>query len=340
MTDPQAAGLRSYTRFALAPGAMPAALIVLLGSALGPSGVGLLSAAVLESLDPAMPVALAALGVFVGIGLNLRSAGDRRAFAAISIQAAITMGLVGAGVALLLPVWGTALESPAWFSGALLTICAADDLLAVLLGGATLAVLREPAPAAAAMLMLQATSVTLVIAAAGWILLSRSAPDTEQRIFVIALLLLLGGASEYLSLSALTAGLVAGFFWEAVGGSTRVAIRRDVTYVQRPLIMMILAVSGARLELTPVVLAIGFPYLVLRLVGTTAGSAAARRLVPAWSATDTSLTLVSPGIVGLAFALNAVRAAGSDATIISIIVIGVIGSELLVPLLKPREAME
>ena len=139
------------------------------------------------------------------------------------------MGLVGAGVALLVPVWGAALEPPAWFNGALLTICAADDLLAVLLGGATLAVLREPAPAAAAMLMLQATGVTLVIAAAGWLLLSRSAPGTEQRVFVIALLLLLGGASEYLSLSALTAGLVAGFFWEAVGGSTRVAIRRDVT---------------------------------------------------------------------------------------------------------------
>lgn len=320
---------------------MPVALIVLLGSALGPSGLGLLSAGVVESLDPAMPVALAALGVFVGIGLNLRSAGDRRAFAAISIQACLTMGIVGAGVALLVPVWGAMLEPPAWFNGALLTICTADDLLAVLLGGATLAFLREPAPAAAAMLMLQATSITLVIAAAGWILLSRSAPGTEQRIFVIALLLLLGGASEYLSLSALTAGLVAGFFWEAVGGSTRAAIRRDVMYVHRPLIVLILAVSGARLVLTPVVLAIGLPYLVLRLIGTTAGSSAARRLVPAWSATDTSLTLVSPGIVGLAFALNAVRAAGSDAaTVISIIVVGVVGSELLAPLLKRREAME
>lgn len=341
MTDPHAAGLRSYTRFAFAPGAMPVALIVLLGGALGPSGLGLLSAAVVESLDPAMPVALAALGVFVGIGLNLRSAGDRRAFAAISIQAGLTMGIVGAGVALLVPVWGAMLEPPAWFNGALLTICTADDLLAVLLGGATLAFLREPAPAAAAMLMLQATSITLVIAAAGWILLSRSAPGTEQRIFVIALLLLLGGASEYLSLSALTAGLVAGFFWEAVGGSTRAAIRRDVMYVQRPLIVLILAVSGARLVLTPVVLAIGLPYLVLRLIGTTAGSSAARRLVPAWSATDTSLTLVSPGIVGLAFALNAVRAAGSDAaTIISIIVVSVVGSEILAPLLKKREAME
>ena len=233
------------------------------------------------------------------------------------------------------------LDPPAWFNGALLTICAADDLLAVLLGGAALAFLREPAPAAAAMLMLQATSVTLVIAAAGWILLSRSAPGTEQRIFVIALLLLLGGASEYLSLSALTARACRRLL---LGSGGRFDARGDPArrhYVQRPLIVLVLAVSGARLVLTPVVLAIGLPYLVLRLVATTAGAAAARRLVPAWSATDTSLTLVSPGIVGLAFALNAVRAAGSDAaTIISIIVIGVVGSELLAPLLKPREAME
>ena len=341
MTDPQAAGFRSYTRFALAPGAMPVALIVLLGSALGPSGLGLLSVGVLESLDPAMPVALAALGVFVGIGLNLRSEQDRRTLVAASVRAAVTMAIVGAGVALLVPVWGATLEPPAWFSGALLTISAADDLLAVLLGGAALAFLRESAPAAASMLALQATGVTLVIAAAGWLLLSRSAPGTEQRIFVIALLLLLGGASEYLSLSALTAGLVAGFFWEAVGGSTRAGIRRDVIYVLRPLIVLILAVCGARLVLTPVVLAVGLPYLALRLVGTIAGSAAAGRLVPAWSATDTSLMLVSPGIVGLAFALNAVRAAASDAaTIISIIVIGVVGSELLAPLLKGREATE
>jgi hypothetical protein len=319
---------------------MPGTLVILLGAALGPYGLGLLSAGVVESFDPAMPVALTALGVMVGIGFNFRSARDRRALAATSVRAAVITGVVAAGGALLAFRWPETVDRLAWFNGVLVAICSADDPLSVLLGGVALAFLREGSPAAAALLALQATGVTLVIAAAGWLLLSRSAAGTEHRIFVIALLLLLGGASEYLSLSALTSGLIAGFFWEAAGGPTRQAIRRDVSYVQRPLIVLVLLVSGARLTLTPLVVALALPYLVVRLIGTIAGSAAARRLAPTWPASDTGL-LLSPGIVGLAFALNAVRAAGPDtAVVISIVVIGAVGSELLAPLVKPRAAIE
>jgi hypothetical protein len=316
---------------------MPAALVILAGAASGPSGLGLLSPAVLESLDPALPVALAALGVFVGIGFNLRIDRDRRALAATSIRAVITMGFVAAGIALLMRVWGAALGLPEWFSSAAVAISAADDPLSVLLGGIALAFLREATPAAAAILTVEATAVTLAIAAAGWLLLSRSAPGAEQRIFVIALLLLLGGASEYLSLSALTAGFVAGFVWEAAGGSTSRAIRQDVLYVQGPLIALVLLVSGARLVLTPVVVALGLAYLALRVAGTLTGSAVARRLVPSWEA-DSGAAVLSPGIVGLAFALNALRAAGPDAaSVLAIVVIGVVGSELFAPALKPQE---
>jgi hypothetical protein len=319
---------------------MTTALVILLGTALGPYGLGLLSPGVLELFDPAMPVALTALGVLVGIGFNLRAARDRRALAATSVRAGVTIAVVAAGAAVLESIWATPVDRSAWFNGVVVAICAADDPLSVLLGGVALAFLREASPAAAGMLALQATGVTLVIAVAGWLLLSRSAPGTEQRIFVIALLLLLGGASEYLSLSALTSGLIAGFFWEAVGGSTRMGIRRDVLYVQRPIMVLVLLVSGARLTLTPLVIILGLPYLVVRLVGTIAGSAAARRLAPTWPAPDPGLPL-SPGIVGLAFAFNAVRAAGPDAAIvISIVVIGVVGSELLAPLVNPREAVE
>jgi hypothetical protein len=291
-------------------------------------------------LDPALPVALAALGVFVGIGFNLRIGRDRRALAATSLRGVVTMAVVGAGVALLTRALPAAWGEPAWFNGAVTAISAGDDPLAVLLGGIALAFLREGTPAAAAALMGAATAVTLAIAAAGWLLLSRSEPGAEQRIFVIALLLLLGGASEYLALSALTAGFVAGFFWEAAGGPTIGAIRRDVLYVKDPLIALVLLVSGARLALTPFVMALGLVYLALRVVGTTAGSAVAQRLVPSWRG-DNGSTMLSPGIVGVAFALNALRAAGPDATIVlSVIVIGVVGSELLVPALKPREAAE
>jgi hypothetical protein len=250
------------------------------------------------------------------------------------------MAVVGSGIALLTRVWGAALGPPPWFNGAVTAISASDEPLAVLLGGIALALLREGTPAAAATLTGEVMAVTLIIAAAGWLLLSRSEPGAEQRIFVIALLLLLGGASEYLSLSALTAGFVAGVFWEAAGGSTITAIRRDALYVQDPLIALVLLVSGARLVLTPVVLTLGVVYFALRVVGTTAGSEVAQRLVPSWRG-GSGATVLSPGIVGVAFALNALRAAGLDAAIVlSIVVIGVVGSELFAPALKPREAAE
>jgi hypothetical protein len=337
----QTAQLRRSARFyaGLVPRALPIAVVILLGSALGPYGLGLLSESVLASLDPAMPVALAALGVSVGIGISLRTPRDRRHLAATSTRAVIAMGIVAAGVAVTLSAWGAVLEPAGWFSAALLAICAADDPLPVLFGGAALAFLREPSPAAAALLMLQATGVALVIASAGWLLLTRAAPGT-QRVYVIAMLLLLGGASEYLSLSALMSGLAAGFFWEAVGGPTRNAIRGDVLYLQRPVVLLVLVVSGARTMLSPVVISVGLSYLLLRFAGATAGSAAARKLFPSWTEADRSL-FAAPGVVGLAFALNAVRAIGSDpATILSIVVVGVAGSQLLESIMKPAEASE
>jgi hypothetical protein len=337
MMEGQTAPLRSRATFyaGLVPGALPIAVVVVLGSALGPYGLGLLSENVLTSLDPAMPVALAALGVSVGIGISARTPRDRQHLAATSIRSLVAMGIVATGAAVALQTFGAGLEPGSWFSAALLAICAADDPLAVLFGGAALAFVREPSAAASALLMLQATGVALVIASAGWLLLARSAPGT-QRIYVIAMLLLLGGASEYLSLSALMSGLAAGLFWDAVGGPTRSAIRGDVLYLQRPVVLLILVVSGARTVLNPVVISVGLSYLLLRF----AGAAAARKLVPSWPEVDRDMFL-PPGVVGLAFALNAVRAIGSDpATILSIVVIGVAGSQLLQSLGKRAEAVE
>jgi hypothetical protein len=340
MTD-QASGIvrpAARVRIDSAPRAVRVALVMLVGSALGPYGLGLLSSRVLASLDPAMPVALATLGVFVGLGLDVRSERGRRVIAFTSIRALITMVVVGAG-AYLPGLWGAGLDTPQWFNAALLAICASDDPLAVVAGGITLAFLREPLPHDAGLLALHFAGVTLAIAVVGWLLLARSETGTEQRVFVIAVLLLLGGAAEYLALSALAAGLLAGLFWEAVGGTTRRAVWRDVLYVQHPLIVLILMVAGARLVVTPIVAMIGLPYLVLRLAGSLTGSAVAGRFAPAASANDDVATLWSPGVVGLAFALNASRVAGPDADVlISIVIVGVLGAELIAPLLKRPEA--
>src|SRR6186713_1231545 len=56
----------------------PVALLLTIGIGLGPHGINLLTAASLSSLDPVVPVALAALGVLVGLGMGDRRFGEGR----------------------------------------------------------------------------------------------------------------------------------------------------------------------------------------------------------------------------------------------------------------------
>ena len=83
-------------------------------------------------------------------------------------------------------------------------------VLPVLAGALLLASLRSGALLEAASLVTQAAGVTLALAAAGWLLLTRAPSETEERVFAVAVLLLVGGLAEALSLSALLGGLVAG----------------------------------------------------------------------------------------------------------------------------------
>jgi uncharacterized membrane protein len=344
----------------LSPSAIPGLLILLLGIALGPHGVGLLSPAVLSFLDPAMPVALVALGVLIGLGFRARRSGEGRLLAAASAEAALTTVTVAAGALLIAPAWSASHGLPYWFLALVLGVCAAssstvssarredadspvgrigdlDDLLPIVLGGVALALLRDPSPVGAVLLAAQAGTVALVIAVAGWLLLARSSSETEQRVFAVALLLLLGGAADYLSLSALLSGLVAGLFLEAVGGHARDSVRRDVLHVQHPLLVLVLIVTGARVDFSPTWLGLGAAYIVLRTAGKLAGGWMAGRIGGAGAA-RVGLSLLSPGILGIAFALNVLRAAGPDAgPALAVVAFGAIGSELVAVFVRPRE---
>ena len=68
----------------------PVALLLLAGFAVGPEGVNLLSASVLASLGPLVPVAIAALGVIVGMGAGDRHTERPRLFAAAAVESALT----------------------------------------------------------------------------------------------------------------------------------------------------------------------------------------------------------------------------------------------------------
>jgi hypothetical protein len=333
-------------------GGFPALLLLLSGAALGPHGLALLTPQAIALLDPATPVALAALGVVAG--LSVRTGREHRwVVAASSTQAMATAILVAAGVLVAGPAVMTLSPFPPWWMVALaLGVSAAtsssvppdptrtshdvamrldvqDYLLPIVMGGVLLAFFRDPSPAAALLLAAQATLIAIVIAIAGWLLLSQAATPAEQRVCVFASLLLLGGAADYLSTSAMLGGLVAGACWQFAGSAVREYIRRDVTYVQHSLLVLILLLAGARADLSPAALTLSIAYVVVRTSVKLLGGWLATR-VSAVIPRDTDVQLISPGVFGVAFASNVVRADGAEfVPVLTVVVVGSIASSLI-----------
>ena len=188
---------------------------------------------------------------------------------------------------------------------------------------------------------IQATFLALLISAVAWLLLADSSPSTEQRVFSIAALLLVGGIADYLSLSALAGGLMAGLFWGYVGGVARDCIERDVRYLRHPLVVLMLLAAGAKLAFSGWILILAVAYVLLRVAGKLLGGWLARR-VPGVAIPDTvGATLLPPGVFGIAFALDATSMMQSSANaILAATVLGSIGCQLLAALWQPVEAHE
>ena len=181
----------------LSPTPVPGLVLLPLGMALGPHGLGLLSPAVLSFLEPAVAVAIATLGVFVGLGLEGRRAQEWRLLAAASLEAALTVTLVVGGVLLALRQAPFDTGFMPWLFAILLGICAAsssttaiewpdhpgiratrigdlDDVLTILAGGVALAWIRVGDAAAVAVLVGQSAAIALILAVAGWLLVRKS----------------------------------------------------------------------------------------------------------------------------------------------------------------------
>lgn len=347
----------------LSPTPVPGLVLLPLGMTLGPHGLGLLSPRVLSSLDPAVSVAIATLGVFVGLGLDARRPHEGRLLAAASIEAALTVALVAGGV---LQVLRLAPFDPGfmpWLFALLLGICAAsssttaiedpdhpgvkatrigdlDDVVTIVAGGVALAWIRASDPQAVALLAVQSAVIALILALAGWLLVTQAASESEQRVFALGTLLLLGGTVEYLSLSALLAGLVAGVFWNAAGGPGRDRLGRAVRHVQHPLVVLLLLIAGAHVRVWPGLALLVPIYLVFRIAGKVAGGWIAGRIAGHDRPARLGLYLVSPGMIAVALALNIMQAGGSDRAglVLAVAVAGSLGSELISLLVHPREA--
>jgi hypothetical protein len=330
--------------------------------ALGPLGINLLSPATLTLLDPVMPVALAAFGVLVGVNVSARRTGVPTLGAAC-LAAAVTMLVVSAGfgtVATAMP----SITRPFWVLILTGGICAAtsltlpsDDsleptsaatrvielgvLLPIVAGGLMLAWLGAGSFAGAGALVAHACGVTVALATSAWLLLTRASSETEERVFAVSALLLVGGVAAALSVSALFGGLVAGLLWRYAGRHPRETILRDVLFVQHPLLVLVLLVAGARADVSFSTLALGVGYVVLRVAGALAAGTVARRFTGGNALRDLGLHLLPPGVFGVGFALDAVSVVGADASmLLAVVVVGTIGSELVAVLLPPRSVAE
>jgi hypothetical protein len=354
-------GLRKRLALGLSPIPSPWLVLLPLGMALGPQGLGVLSEPVLASLDPAIVAALAALGILVGLALQVRPPRELGRLGLASFESTATAAMVFGGVAVFEAFRPDPSAMPLLVALAL-AICAApsatptgqasspqaliagrlgdlDDFVPILAGGLLLAWWREPAPAGTAWLLGQNALIALTVAVAGWLLVTQTPSESEQRVFAIGTVLLVGGAAAHLSGSALFAGLIAGMFW----ASTRVGherIARDLPYLQHSLIVLLLIVAGARVVPSVTAAALVAVYMACRITGKVLGgsmvSLANRQALPA----DLGLYLVSPGIVGVAFALNLLHANGDwegAPLVLSVVAAGSIGSELLALLFRHAE---
>ncbi len=345
------------------PSRYPTGALLAIGLACGPQGLGLLSPGALTSLDQATPVALAILGALGGLSVARQRDAKRRLIEATALDVAFTMAsvalwigaafwldlvpgvpfhiafgvvcIVSAASSLLLPSTDTR-------SGRdeLALVAEAGVVIPIVVGGVALAVFREHTVVGTMLLVAQAAGAVLMLAVAAWLLVGSASSDTERRVFTVAAVMLVGGAADYLSLSALLGGFLAGAAWHALGGAARDGLRADILYVRQPFVAVVLLLAGANTWVSVDALLLAGLYASARATGKIAGAALATRVSSRFPA-EAGWRLLSPGVFGVAFALDARRAVGPDlALALDVVTLGTIAADLLADLAQRRRRRE
>lgn len=333
---------------------LPVAPILLVGVFLGQQGLAILSSQAFAVIDPAAPVALAALGILAALDLCERRVRGGVLLAA-SWQAMATAAVVGSALAAALIALSPVAAEGQWILPIVAAVSAATSLtlpgrsseepqcpaktligaevvVAIVAGGLMLSMLRQPSLVDGARLLGQGIGVSALLALSGWLLLRPTSSETERRVFVVATLLLVGGSADYMSFSPLLAGLVAGFLWHFLNGGPRETLQRETAYAQHPFVVLVLLAAGARSEISTVTCSLAAVYASVRVVARGATGGSLERLVPSLPRT-LRFDLIEPGVFGVAFALNVLRAVGMSVPgaglTLSVVVIGTVLSDVV-----------
>lgn len=332
--------------------AAPSVVFVLLGVVLGPQGIGALSVDVLRRLDVVVSVALAMLGVFVGLGLAGMAERTRvRTLAAATTEVVFTITFVAAAMYVLLSTWAIPLPADARIVAIVLGICSCasaaifvpasagsdvqrtarivdlNDLPLILFGSVAVAAFGRDTGVMTGVL---ATIVLgIAIGAAGWLLFERAQDEAERGVFVVGTVVLLGGVGAYAGTSPLLSGCAAAVVWVRTPGAADRIIGSDLRKLQHPLVALLLIVAGAAIEWTAALLWIAAPLVLFRLTGKLLAAAVAARMA-AVPAGLLAAALVPPGVIGIALALNIQQVLdGASALLLSGITIAAVVSEML-----------
>ena len=359
------AWLRSllFTRSALGlgPSLTPAVIFLPLGALFGPLGLAWFTPQVLNRLDIAVTIALAVLGVLVGIALGREVRSTMRLFVAASLESAVTIVVVTAATIYFvqsaggvlagfegLPAFALAMGLCASASsatsadpdseaaaGVATKVADLDDVLPIAFTCVAFAMI---APRQGAWLYAVAPiGLGLCVGVIGWLLFDRAESSAERVVFVLGTLCLAGGAAAYLSISPLASGLVAGVFWATVRGRADRIVSDDVKRVQHPLIVLLLLTAGALWVPSRAAFWLLAPYLLFRLVGKIAGAWVTARFLDVRTS-DLAAFLIPPGVLAVAFALNfrQVLSQPSGEMLVSAVAMGTAAFELFALAVVPH----
>ncbi len=319
--------LRTRSALGLAPSLTPAALFLLLGVVAGPHALGFVSTRLLARLDLAVTIALAILGVIVGIALGREIRSAVRLFVAASLESLVTIVAVGGATVYFVHATRVPIDAPLLVLAIALGLSASassatsadpdsepvaavatrvadlDDVLPIVVTIGACALVPGAADRGLWVVLLAPLVVGAAVGAIGWLLFERAESNAERVVFVLGALSLAGGAASYLRVSPLAVGLIAGGVWTLAPGRADRIVQDDLRKVQHPLVVLLLVTAGAMV--TPSLAAVWLltPYLLFRLAGKVAGAWLSARLVEV-SAADLAAYLMSPGVLAVAFALN------------------------------------
>ena len=179
----------------------------------------------------------------------------------------------------------------------------------------------------------QAAGIAVLLAASGWMLSSAQSGQDQRRVFAIAVLLLLGGVADYLSVSALLLGWIAATAWRLMPAKGLADVRLDAAYVQQPTTALLLVTAGATAQ-------VSWQSTLFAATGCAVALAALAVVRRQWSFDVLSLNgvPVAPAAFTVALVMDAVRLEPRLAVTLAAVVLGVSAFDLVTSLARERTA--